>query len=128
MKPQLRGCVVIASDIEHRVLLVRLSYGAAAWSFPAGGIRRGEEPEHAARRELLEETGCEAHAMTLLGVQEETSFGAPNRVHVFATRICDVPAPDRREVLEARLFPPHSLPEPLSPRTRKRLELWRRPS
>ena len=127
-KPQLRGCTVIASDIEGRLLLVRLSYGPDMWSLPGGGIRRGETPEDAARRELREETGCEAHATTLLGVHDETSFGAPCRVHVFATRISNVPAPDRREVIETRLFPPHSLPEPLSAKTRKRLALLSRQS
>ncbi|RXZ65265.1 NUDIX hydrolase [Pelagerythrobacter rhizovicinus] len=125
VKPQLSGCAVIATDIEGRLLLVRLSYGSEAWSLPTGGVRRGEDPERAARRELLEETGCEAHAMKLLGVQEETSFGAPNRVHVFATRVSDTPRPDMREIIEARLFPPHSLPEPLGERTRRRLTLWR---
>ena len=125
VKPQLNGCAVVASDLEGRLLLVRLSYGTDAWSLPAGGVRRGEDPERAARRELLEETGCEARAMTLLGVQEGTSFGAPSRAHVFAARISGNPRPDMREVVEARLFPPHSLPEPLNATTLRWLALWR---
>lgn len=124
-RPRLNGCVIVASDIEGRLLLVRQSYGAGSWCFPTGGVRRGEDPEAAARRELREETGCEAHAMTLLGVQDDVLHGALHRLHVFATRISDMPRADMREIIEARLFPPHSLPEPLGERTRRRLALWR---
>lgn len=123
-KPQLTGVAMVASDIEGRLLLVRLSYGGDAWSFPAGAARRGEDPEHAARRELREETGCEANAIRELGVLDGTLFGAPSRVYVFATRIADTPQPDGREVIDARLFPPHSLPEPLGSATREQLALW----
>ena len=122
--PQLTGVAMVASDIEGRLLLVRLSYGGDAWSFPAGAVRRGEDPEQAARRELREETGCEANAVRALGVLDGTLAGAPNRVHVFATRIADIPRCDKREVIEARLFPPHSLPEPLGPATCEQLALW----
>lgn len=124
-RPRLNGCAIVASDIEGRLLLVRQSYGAGNWCFPTGGIRRSEEPEAAARRELREETGCEASAMTLLGVEDAVLHGARNRVHVFATRVSGQPRPDMREIIDARLFPPHSLPEPLSERTRQRLALWR---
>lgn len=124
-RPRLRGCAIVASDIEGRLLLVRLSYGSGAWCFPTGGLRRNEDPEAGARRELLEETGCAASAMTLLGVQDHDLHGARNRVYVFAARISGNPRPDMREVIDARLFPPHSLPEPLGERSRKRLALWR---
>ena len=42
----------------------------------------------------------------------------------FAGVVDAVPKVDGREVVEARFFPVHSLPEPLSPRTRTRLALW----
>lgn len=123
-RPMLESCSVIATDIEDRLLLVRLSYGSGAWSFPTGGIRASEAPEAAAARELREETGCEACALTFLGLQEEVLHGARNLMHVFATRIASEPVADRREVVEVRMFPAHSLPEPLSAMTRRRLALW----
>ena len=78
----------------------------------------------AARRELMEETGCVAHALTLLGVQDSVLHGAANRVHVYSAKTSGQPIADMREVIDARFFPMHSLPEPLTWTTRKRLELW----
>lgn len=124
-RPRLEAVSVVATDLEGRLLLIRLSYGTGTWSFPTGGVERGEAPATAARREFAEETGCTAHGLDLLGVQEGQLHGATNRVHVFAAKVSDHPVADRREVLEARFFPTHSLPEPLSKATRQRLELWR---
>lgn len=120
------GVSVIASDLEGRVLLVRHSYGPDQWYFPGGGLRRGECPEAGALRELREETACTAAMLVPLGVLEEELSGAPHRAHIFAATTADVPRADGREVIEARFFPTHSLPEPLTQRTRARLDLWRR--
>jgi ADP-ribose pyrophosphatase YjhB (NUDIX family) len=38
------------------------------WSLPAGEIEPGESPEHAVRREVLEETGLEVVPKEILGV------------------------------------------------------------
>lgn len=125
-RPQLQGCSIIATDLEGRLLLVRHSYGPAVWALPGGGIRRGEDPAEAARRELREEVGCEARALTHVAVVEKELSGAPHRAHLFEIRIDDNPRPDRREVIEARFFPTHSLPEPLSPIARARIDAWRK--
>jgi hypothetical protein len=41
------------------LLLVRSSY-RSGWHWPGGGVRRGETPKEAARRELTEEIGLSA--------------------------------------------------------------------
>ena len=119
------GVSVIARDLDGRILLIRHSYGPDNWYFPGGGAGKNEAPEDAARRELREECNCDIAGLTLVGVLEEELSGAPHRAHIFTGTITDTPRPDGREVVEARFFPTHSLPEPLSPRTRARLDMWR---
>lgn len=115
---------MIARDLEGRLLLVRLSYAGEAWTLPGGGARRSESFAEAAARELREETGCSANQVRLVGLLEETISGSPHTAHIFACLTDDAPRPDGREVVEARFFPPHSLPHPMSARTRARLALW----
>ena len=125
LKPDLTSVSVIASDMDGRVLLIRQSYGRQTWQFPGGGLHKKEAPEDGARRELREETGCEAVSLTLIARIEEPVLGASTTCHVFAAQVRDRPEPDGREILEARFFPLHSLPEPLGGKTRKRLAMLR---
>src|SRR5690348_11568433 len=59
-----RGAVcLVAVDTQGRVLLVRQYRKATEdllLEIPAGGLNKDETPEHAAHRELLEETGYKA--------------------------------------------------------------------
>jgi ADP-ribose pyrophosphatase YjhB (NUDIX family) len=121
----LEGVTMIACDLQDRLLLVRHSYGPRGWFLPGGGIGRGESPLDAAIRELREETGCSAEGARLLGSFEEEVSGSPHTAFLVTCLTADEPRPDRREVVEARFFPLHSLPEPLSPRTSARLAFWR---
>jgi len=61
---------VVAVTEDGRVPLVRQFRPAVEETLlelPSGGVEPGEEPEAAVRRELLEETGCEAGELLPLG-------------------------------------------------------------
>lgn len=62
---------VLAVTDDQRIPLVRQFRPAVEeWTleFPSGHVDDGETPEQAMRRELLEETGCEAQEMIDLGL------------------------------------------------------------
>lgn len=122
---RLAGVSVFVTDLEGRLLLVRHSYGPGGWALPGGGMKRGEAPEAAAAREVAEEVGCRIEGARVLDQIEETLSGSPHTAWLVAGRTLDRPRPDQREILEARFFPTHSLPEPLTPLTRRRIEAWR---
>jgi ADP-ribose pyrophosphatase len=64
------GSVVVLPFLDDgRVVLVRQYRHAARqplWELVAGGLKRGEKPEKAARRELLEEAGYRARSVRRL--------------------------------------------------------------
>jgi ADP-ribose pyrophosphatase YjhB (NUDIX family) len=124
-KVPIAGVSVIITNLTGDVLLLKHSYGPAVWSLPGGGLSRGEHPLEAARREVREELGVELARIEPIGMLEEVLSGSPHTAHLFAA-VCDrQPRPDRREVIEARFFPSHSLPEPLGRTTRDRIAAWR---
>jgi 8-oxo-dGTP pyrophosphatase MutT (NUDIX family) len=55
---------------KNEVLLVKTSFGKQKWSFPGGGVHKGENPEHAATRELREETGVVIDSGDLVRIGE----------------------------------------------------------
>lgn len=124
-KAPISGVSVVITNLTGDVLLLKHSYGADVWSLPGGGLRRGEDPLEAARREVREELGMELARIEPIGTLNEVLSGSPHTAHIFAG-VCDrQPQPDRREVIEARFFPSQSLPEPLGRHTRTRIAAWR---
>lgn len=74
-------CEIAIAVVEHKgnYLIGRRPPGvplAGQWEFPGGKVNLGEEPEAAAVRECLEETGLVVEALErLLLVEHEYSYG-----------------------------------------------------
>lgn len=59
---------VIIDDSDHVLLAHWVEGRRSAWTLPGGGLEPGEDPETAARREVLEETGFRVRLEELLGI------------------------------------------------------------
>lgn len=101
---------LVAIRVGDRLLLLRSSY-RRSWNLPGGGVRPGETPEQAARRELMEEIGIPAPVLTAAGIFNGMCDGRQDRVHVFELRLDTLPdlRLDNREITAARLMRPGDL-------------------
>jgi 8-oxo-dGTP pyrophosphatase MutT (NUDIX family) len=78
--------VIVIPEKDEKFLMVKQwRHGEKGLSveFPGGVIDKGEEPEAAAARELLEETGCKAGSLIKLGSVNPNPALFSNHVHVF---------------------------------------------
>jgi 8-oxo-dGTP pyrophosphatase MutT (NUDIX family) len=85
---------VIALTPDHRLILVnqyRHAAGKRFYEFPGGTTDPGrdENPEEAARRELLEETGYASKRLQYLGMHYPNPGLQDNRLHVYLAADCE---------------------------------------
>lgn len=72
---------------------------------PAGMVDSGEEPAETARRELLEELGCEASAWHALGAYTIGGNFGGGQAHIFLATGCDqVSEPHLQDLEEQEIF------------------------
>lgn len=78
--------VIYKDGVKHFLLVKQWRHGSDSPSveFPGGVINKGEHPEEAAHRELLEETGFSAQEMTHLVSVNPNPAIMTNTVHIFA--------------------------------------------
>ncbi|SFI03077.1 NUDIX domain-containing protein [Nocardioides psychrotolerans] len=117
------GVLVRRDDL----LLLQRRGDDGTWGVPGGPLEPGESLEQTARRELLEETGLSAGALTLLDVYSGPEFRVryPDGFEAYVvgatfetSDVTGALVADGEETRELAWFPVESLPTPLSAYTR----------
>jgi 8-oxo-dGTP pyrophosphatase MutT (NUDIX family) len=125
-RPRHQGALV-AIWVGERLLLLRQSYQPLA-AFPGGGVRAGEDPAAAARRELGEELRLRPEPGDLRPVFTTTQLwdGRLDTVAFFEWHLDTEPdlVPDHREILTAAFVAPDQMPRRVSAPVAHYL-LWR---
>jgi ADP-ribose pyrophosphatase YjhB (NUDIX family) len=126
LEPKVAAAVLI--EREGNVLLVRraMAPNKGKWSLPAGFVDADEDPQVAAVRECLEETGFHIRITGLVDVisGREHSRGA-NIIIVYEAEIEGGELSPRDDADDARFFPPDSLPGLAFQATHRAIDLWR---
>lgn len=120
-RPAMYGvkCIITRGD---DVLLVRHAYGSHAWDLPGGGIKRGERPLDAARREMAEELGIESAEWRWLGEAWAMVYHRRDTLHCFQAEVHSGELKiNRAELADARWFSRDALPQDLGKCVRRLL-------
>ena len=84
--PVLVACAIIEKDV--RILAAQRGSGqshAGCWEFPGGKVGKGETPEAAIVREIMEELGAE---ITVKARLEEVTFEYPDKLVTLIPFVC----------------------------------------
>ena len=116
--------VVLAAD-DGKLVLVRRAIQPAIgrWSLPSGYVDRGEAVEHAAHREVKEETGLDIRLNGLVGLYSRA--GSPFVLAAYAAEVAGGTLRAGQEVQETRLFTTDELPPLPFPHDDEIIDDWR---
>jgi 8-oxo-dGTP pyrophosphatase MutT (NUDIX family) len=107
------GAAIVALDATDRVCLLhqfRPAGGGWVWELPAGRLEPAEPPAETARRELIEEAGCEAGRWDELGNILSSPGVFAETIHLYLARdLHAVPSRhERHEVIQVHWIPFHA--------------------
>ena len=123
-RPKTFGAKVLIKCGEE-ILMIRHTYGKQNWTLPGGGMKRGEKPDEAAKREVKEEMEIDLAEVILLGQFFLNQEYKKDTVYGF---VAEVPQKDFKidgvEILEARWFNLDNLPHTNSFIAKEVLRLW----
>lgn len=119
--PVTAGASVLCLNDRGQLLLVRPRF-ATGWMFPGGAVGRREPFVHAARRELIEESGHSgAGQLTLFGMYVRRSAGVTNHIALFQLEGGEIRFRPGFEIADAGWFDLEALPPDTQPAVRRRL-------
>jgi 8-oxo-dGTP diphosphatase len=82
------GGIVIRHDPKPQIAVVQRRRDRA-WVLPKGKLKRNEEPIAAAKREVMEETGCEVRVYEFLGLISHPGGSRPKITHFWRMQAID---------------------------------------
>lgn len=100
-------------DDEGRILLLEHEFRPdSRWGIPGGFLGKGEQPDVALRRELLEEVKLEVRDVDFMFAR---TLPRPKQVEIyFACKAASTPVPSSFEIRKAEWFATDDLPSELS--------------
>lgn len=112
--------------VEHdgRILLIQNTYGNPVWTLPGGGVKRGESPEEAVRREVKEEVGIELVFLKKFSELQNNREYKRDTVYCFIGEVKNKAIKiDENEIQKARWFEKDTLPSNISSLAREMILL-----
>ncbi|MCA9953931.1 MAG: NUDIX domain-containing protein [Anaerolineales bacterium] len=113
--------LVALNDANEVFMLCHVFHPYYKWGLPGGWLKKNEAPAVGVLRELREETGLTAVLGPSVSVHHD-----PDTAYVGVTYVGQL-NPGRlqlsHEILEAKWFPYHDLPEPITDHTRQAIKL-----
>lgn len=114
---------IVQNDAGQVLLVKHRFWPQQAWGCPGGFAQRGETLAQTLAREMAEETGLKANMVSLVDIES----GYRLRYAILVSGVIVPPVNiklDAKEILDARFFSLHELPDNLLPSHRDYLQNW----
>jgi 8-oxo-dGTP diphosphatase len=114
---------------QGRILLVKrgMMPEKGKWSIPAGFLDYGEDPQHTAEREVLEETNLQVKIYELVDIyhnQQAITNGGASLFILYRADLLGGNLKAGDDASEAAFFEPHDLPELAFTSTQDAIRRW----